>query len=100
MQALDAVQAGLLTQLFGSVWLPSLKLPSLRHDERKVCAVALAKLMSQPPIAQNAELLGASCVAMVSVLGLSSDRPEKEESEEEALPDGGAGREYEVSFNK
>ncbi|CAE7469287.1 cse1l [Symbiodinium natans] len=99
----NEIQAGLLSNLVLNVWPPVLKMP-LRTDERKVCVMAVAKLLSLDEMRQNTQLVGACAVGLVHLLGLSSTNKSKlngdEGSDDEPLEDGGAGQEYEVAFNK
>lgn len=101
--ALGEIQAGLLTGLLGSVW-PTVTKMTLRLDERKVCTLALAKLMAHDEVRQNAQLMTGCCVSLVGLLGLvqSQSTPILEDgSDDEAPPvDGGAGLDYEVAFSK
>lgn len=100
-QLMGEIQAGLLVNILTSMWLPSMKMPR-SVDERKVCAVALAKLMSHAEISQNQQVFGQCCLALISLLGLlpSTQLSVEEESDDDAPPDLGAGLDYEVSFNK
>lgn len=99
--ALNEIQAGLLGNLLGSKWLPVLKMP-LRLDERKVCVMALAKLLVLDEIKQNAQLLVQCCGAIISLLGLNPNSAVAvvEEGSDDEEPTNGMGQEYEVSFNK
>ncbi|CAK0906636.1 unnamed protein product [Prorocentrum cordatum] len=101
---LGEIQAGLLGNLLSTVWLPALKM-SLRLDERKVCAMGLLKLTGVPEVSQNPQLLSGCYSAFVALLGLNSATTAKDAAEdgsdnEGAPADGGAGLDYEVSFNK
>lgn len=102
-QVLNEIQPGLLTNMLANVWMPSLKV-SLRLDERKVCTLALAKLMLLDEVRQNAQLVSACCSALILLLGLTPSVTAaiaEEASDDEAVPaNGGAGLEYEVSFSK
>jgi len=101
-QVLNEIQPGLLGNILANVWLPVLKM-SLKLDERKVCAVALARLMVLDDVRGNAQLLLGCCGGLVHVLGLQPSAGTtlaEEASDEEALPDGGAGLEYEAAFSK
>merc|ERR1712087_1042651 len=98
------IQAGLLATLLSNVWLPALKM-ALRFDERKVCAMGIVKLMGVAEIAQNPQLMSGCFSALVTLLGLMSSTSVKHSAEDgsddEGGPaDGGAGLDYEVSFNK
>merc|ERR1719436_1534054 len=78
---------------------------SLKLDERKICAVALAKLMAHDEVRQNQQLFSQCCAGLVTLLGLTptSTAAVAEEAgsdDEQPAADGGAGQEYEVSFNK
>ncbi|OLP76502.1 Exportin-2 [Symbiodinium microadriaticum] len=100
----NEIQAGLLSNLVLNVWPPVLKMP-LKTDERKVCVMAVARLLSLDEMRQNTQLVGACAVGLVHLLGLSSSNNKSklngdEGSDDEFLENGGAGQEYEVSFNK
>lgn len=99
---LGQVQAGLLPGLMTSVWLPALSM-ALTLDERKICSLALSKLMACSEVQGNAQLFTACCKALTNLLNLvpSATAPVAEGSDEENTPPGtGAGQEYEVSFSK
>mmetsp|Transcript_114882 Transcript_114882/g.199027 ORF Transcript_114882/g.199027 Transcript_114882/m.199027 type:complete len:964 (+) Transcript_114882:72-2963(+) len=99
---LSEIQAGLLMGLLAQKWLPAMKM-SLRLDERKVCTLALVKLMMCDELRSNPEALAGCCDSLVALLSLNPSTKTKgafAEEEEDELPDGGAGLEYEVSFNK
>jgi len=100
---LNEIQPGLLGNLLGSVWLQVMKM-SLCLDERKVCTLAVAKLMAQDEIRQNAQLLGSCCAGLVCLLALTPSTsaalvPEADDDEDQLI-DGGAGLDFEVSFSK
>ncbi|CAE8606508.1 unnamed protein product, partial [Polarella glacialis] len=101
--AFNEIQAGLLANLLTSVWTPVLKMP-LRLDERKVCVMALVKLLSLDELRQNVQLVGGLCVGLVNLLSLGASSTAslvEEGSDDEGQPgNGGAGQEFEVSFNK
>lgn len=99
---LREIQPGLLTGLISSVWLPALKM-NLKLDERKVCTIALAKIMSSDEISSNAQAYSACCSSIVNLLGLcpsSTAAVGEDASDDEAAPNGGAGLDFEVTFNK
>jgi len=98
--AFNEIQAGLLSNLMTNIWPPVLKMP-LNTDERKICVMALAKLLSADDLRQNTQLVGGCCVGLVNLLGLGQ-QGKKTNGEEEGSDDelGGAGQEYEGSFNK
>lgn len=97
------IQAGLLSQLLSAIWVPVLKMP-LKLDERKVCTAAIAKLFAVDEVRTNAQVANGLCMALITLLGLqpsTTTAVAEEGSDDEAQPaDGGAGLEYEVSFNK
>ncbi|CAE7659585.1 cse1l [Symbiodinium pilosum] len=100
----NEIQAGLLSNLMLNIWPPVLKMP-LRTDERKVCVMAVAKLLSLDELRQNTQLVATCAVGIVHLLGLSSSNNKSklngdDGSDDEPLENGGAGQEYEVSFNK
>eukprot|EP00439_Symbiodinium_sp_Y106_P075977 s781_g15.t1 len=99
----NEIQAGLLSNLVLNVWPPVLKMP-LKTDERKVCVMAVARLLSLDEMRQNTQLVGACAVGLVHLLGLSSSNNKSklngDEGSDEEFLEGGAGQEYEVSFNK
>lgn len=100
--AFNEVQAGLLANLVSNIWPPVLKMP-LRSDERKVCVMALAKLLSLDELRGNQQLVGSCSLGLVHLLGLGGGAKvngDQEASDDEALVDRGAGQEYEVSFSK
>merc|ERR1711920_453509 len=68
-QVLQEVQPGLLVNLMRNIWLPALK-ASLRLDERKICALALAKLLALDELKQQADVLNGCCSALIVLLGL------------------------------
>jgi len=100
---LSEIQAGLLSSLLGGVWLTVTKM-TLRLDERKVCTLALAKLMAQEEVKRNPQLLTGCCAGLISLMGLvqpQSTAAVEDGSDDEAPPvDGGAGQDFEVSFAK
>jgi len=101
---LNEIQPGLLSNLVMGVWLPVTK-NALKLDERKICSVGLVKLMAQDEVRQNQPLLSACCAALVTLLGLTPTSvaaiAEEAGSDDEGAPaDGGAGLDFEVSFNK
>jgi exportin-2 (importin alpha re-exporter) len=98
---LNSIQAGLLVNLLSSIWLNVLK-TSLRLDERKVCTLAMAKIMMVDEVRKNPQAVAGCGSALISLLGLlpSTTAGVTEESDDELPVDGGAGLEYEVSFNK
>eukprot|EP00446_Apocalathium_sp_SHHI-4_P008304 CAMPEP_0177163592 /NCGR_PEP_ID=MMETSP0367-20130122/6494_1 /TAXON_ID=447022 ORGANISM="Scrippsiella hangoei-like, Strain SHHI-4" /NCGR_SAMPLE_ID=MMETSP0367 /ASSEMBLY_ACC=CAM_ASM_000362 /LENGTH=1049 /DNA_ID=CAMNT_0018609427 /DNA_START=1 /DNA_END=3147 /DNA_ORIENTATION=+ len=101
-QAMNEIQAGLLLNILGSVWMTVLKM-SLKLDERKVCTLGLAKLMALDEVKQNPQLLNSCCVSLVALLNLlpATGKVEEEGSDDDApLADMGAGLEFEVSFSK
>merc|ERR1719347_2039252 len=55
-QVLNEVQQGLLVNLITGVWGPVLQM-TLRLDERKVCIMAIAKLVGIDEVRQNPQLL-------------------------------------------
>lgn len=77
---------------------------ALHLDERKVCTLGLAKLMAQDEVRQNQAIFSGCCESLVGLLGLQSSATatvRAEASDDEApLENGGAGLEYEISFNK
>jgi len=100
----NEIQAGLLSNLVLNVWPPVLQMP-LKTDERKVCTMAVAKLLSMEEMRQNTQLVGACSLGLVHLLGLSSSNTKSkmngdDGSDDEPVENGGAGQEYEVSFNK
>mmetsp|Transcript_55561 Transcript_55561/g.157796 ORF Transcript_55561/g.157796 Transcript_55561/m.157796 type:complete len:967 (-) Transcript_55561:328-3228(-) len=101
--ALTEIQAGLLSNLLSSIWPMVMKMP-LRLDERKVCTLALGRLMAQDEVRQNPQLLNSCCSFLVTLLGLTPSTTvtaTEDGSDDEAPPaDGGAGLDFEVSFNK
>lgn len=102
-QVLDEIQIGLLSNLLKGVWFQASKM-QLRLDERKVCALAMCRIMSLPSVSADPQTLAGCCAALVTLLGLTpaaTARVAEEASDDEAPPvDGGAGLEYEVSFSK
>eukprot|EP00403_Amphidinium_massartii_P029859 CAMPEP_0178390178 /NCGR_PEP_ID=MMETSP0689_2-20121128/10510_1 /TAXON_ID=160604 /ORGANISM="Amphidinium massartii, Strain CS-259" /LENGTH=939 /DNA_ID=CAMNT_0020010675 /DNA_START=68 /DNA_END=2887 /DNA_ORIENTATION=+ len=102
-QVFSEIQPQLLSQMLPGIWLPALAM-SLKWDERKVCGVALARLMGCDEVRQNPQLLSTCCVAMVNLLGLvpSSEVPVEDGASDDEQPpaNGGAGLEFEVSFSK
>eukprot|EP00932_Pfiesteria_piscicida_P011144 SRR837773.22254.p1 GENE.SRR837773.22254~~SRR837773.22254.p1 ORF type:complete len:415 (-),score=158.62 SRR837773.22254:23-1204(-) len=103
-QALNEIQAGLLTNILSNVWLTVIKM-SLRLDERKVCVMALSKLMALDEVRQSAQLTAGLCAGLVSLLALEpsagSRLVEEPSDDEAAVPaDMGAGLEFEASFAK
>jgi len=101
--AMTEIQTGLLANLLGSIWPPVMKM-ALRLDERKVCTLAMSRLMAHDEIRQNPQLLNSCCVSLISLLGLtpSTTVPIGEEGSDDEVPpvNGGAGLDFEVSFNK
>jgi len=98
----NEIQPGLLLNLLSGIWLAVLKM-SLRLDERKVCTLALVKIMLSDEVRSNPQALAGCSVALVSLLGLlpsTAVTVAQEESEDELPVDGGAGQEFEVSFSK
>lgn len=98
----NEVQPGLMANLLSGVWLVVLKM-SLRLDERKVCTLALCKIMMADEVRQNPQALGGCCVALVTLLGLTPSTTTavaEAESDDELPIDGGAGQDFEVSFSK
>jgi len=99
----NEIQAGLLSSLLTGIWFPALKM-MLRLDERKVCAITLAKLIAADEIRQNVQLFSGCCSCLVTLLGLgpSAVLPTVEEGsdDEPAAGNNGAGVEYEINFNK
>lgn len=99
---MNEIQPGLLINLLSNIWLTVLKM-SLRLDERKVCTVALVKIMSVDQVRQNPQAMTGCCGGLVALLGLTPSSTAaivEAESEDELPVDGGAGQEYEVSFSK
>jgi len=98
---LNEMQPGLMINLLSGVWLTVLKM-ALQLDERKVCTLALVKIMMADEVRQNPQALGGCAVAIVSLLGLtpSTTAAVAEQESDDELPDGGAGQEFEVSFSK
>merc|ERR550537_139097 len=92
---LNQIQPGLTQNILLHVWLPSCKTvkPS---DEKKVMALALARLMTHPEIAGNAQHFQACLEALAALIGPGA-LEEKEEEKEKLLD---AGQEYEVAFSK
>merc|ERR1712178_126907 len=75
----------------------------LRLDERKVCAMALCRIICLDEVRNNQQAFGGCCACLVSLLGLTpSVTAQEEPASDEELPlvDGGAGLDYEVSFSK
>merc|ERR1712217_738008 len=103
LSVFNEIQAGLLSSLLTGVWFPALKM-MLRLDERKICALTLAKLIAADEVRQNVQLFSGCCSCLVTLLGLgpSAVLPTVEEGsdDEPALGNNGAGVEYEVTFNK
>lgn len=100
--AFNEIQPGLMANLLSGVWLNVLKM-SLRLDERKVCTLALVKILAADDIRQNPQALTGCAIALVSLLGLtpsSTAAVADQESDDELPIDGGAGQEFEVSFAK
>jgi len=98
----NEIQPGLMLNLLSGTWLTVLKM-SLRLDERKVCCLALAKIMTADEVRQNPQALAGCCTALVALLGLtpsSSAAVAEAESDDELPVDGGAGQDFEVSFSK
>eukprot|EP00933_Yihiella_yeosuensis_P027476 TRINITY_DN21379_c0_g1_i1.p1 TRINITY_DN21379_c0_g1~~TRINITY_DN21379_c0_g1_i1.p1 ORF type:complete len:966 (+),score=204.50 TRINITY_DN21379_c0_g1_i1:60-2957(+) len=102
-QALNEIQAGLLVNLLSSKWIPVLKM-QLKLDERKVCAMALAKIFLLDEVKQNAQVLAGCCTALVQLLGLNPNNATaivEEGSDDDApLENVAAGQEFEVSFSR
>eukprot|EP00929_Paragymnodinium_shiwhaense_P111726 TRINITY_DN80014_c0_g1_i1.p1 TRINITY_DN80014_c0_g1~~TRINITY_DN80014_c0_g1_i1.p1 ORF type:complete len:959 (+),score=227.64 TRINITY_DN80014_c0_g1_i1:109-2985(+) len=100
-QALNEIQPGLMVNLLGSVWLQACKM-TLKLDERKVCTLALCRLLCCDEVKNNAQVANGCCAALISLLGLlpSNSAAVEEGSDDEAPVDGGAGLDYEVSFAK
>jgi len=99
---LNEIQPGLLANLLMSIWLPVLKM-TFRLDERKVCALGLARLMSQDEVRHNLQALNGCCSGMIRLLGLmpsTTNSLTEDASDDEARPDGNMGQEFEVSFTK
>jgi len=100
---LNAIQAGMFQNLLNGIWTPVMRM-QLRLDDRKICALGLAKLMQCDDIRQNPQSLLACSQGLISLLGLlpsAGASMVEEGSDDEAAPaDGGAGLDYEVSFNK
>jgi len=101
--ALNEIQPGLFTNILGSVWALVAKM-ALKLDERKVCVIAMAKLMVHDQVRQNPQLLGVCCCGLVNLLGLvpttQAVTAEEESEDEVPLVNGGAGLDFEVSFSK
>lgn len=96
------IQPGLLTNLLSGIWLAALKM-MLRLDERKVCTLALVKIMMAEEVRQNPQALAGCAAALVTLLGLGQQQTvakAEEESDDDLPADGGAGLDYEVSFAK
>merc|ERR550537_1781944 len=83
---LNQIQPGLTQNILLHVWLPSCKTvkPS---DEKKVMALALARLMTHPEIAGNAQHFQACLEALAALIGPGA--LEEKEEEKEELPDPG-----------
>jgi len=99
---LNEMQPGLMWNLLSGVWFTVLKM-SLRLDERKVCTLALVKIMTADEVRTNPQALAGCAAALVALLGLapsSTTAMPDQESDDELPVDGGAGQEYEVSFAK
>jgi len=101
--ALNEIQPGLFTNLLGSVWAVVAKMV-LKQDERKLCVLAMAKLMAHDQVRQNPQLLGVCCSGLVNLLGLvpttQAAIAEDESEDEVQLANGGAGLDFEVAFSK
>jgi len=100
---LNELQPGMLVNLLNSLWFQVCKM-SLKLDERKVCAVGVCRLMSLGEVTSNPTVLQGCCVSLVSLLGLTQSTTVKvvEEGSDDEVPlvNGGAGQDFEVSFNK
>jgi len=103
VNALNEIQPGLFTNILSTVWAQVVKM-GLKLDERKLCSIAMAKLMAHDQVRQNPQLLGVCCSGLVSLLGLGPSTQvavAEEESDDDVPPaNGGAGQDFEVSFSK
>jgi exportin-2 (importin alpha re-exporter) len=99
-QVFEEIQAGLFMQMFPQVWLPSLGLPSMKMDERKVCTLALARLMHHEVIGSNPEVFGRCCMNLIQLLGLLPSTAVGMEDNSDDEHHDCMALEYEATFSK